>query len=347
MRNAFLLTPESTLHQAINALDATGIGFLAFIDDKGYLIGILTDGDLRRGMLNNKTALVDFINEKPITIPVNTTKENIIAKLKALHRRHMPLTDENNVFKGVFSLDDIDFISKDNLVVIMAGGLGSRLGELTKDIPKPMLNVGNKPMIQHLVEQFRDQGFRRFVFCLNYKKEAVIEYFGNGDEFGVKIDYLIEEQRMGTAGALSLMSKIPETPFFVINADVLTNVDFNALLTSHIKNNSMATMCVRKFEQQVPYGVIITDDTSRITGITEKPSYSFNINAGVYVLSPKILSSVPKDEFFDMPTLFEQLISNELLCSTFNVNDYWLDIGRKADFYKANNDLTLIINETN
>jgi len=345
MRNAFLLTSRSTLHEAISALDATGIGFLAFVDDKGYLIGILTDGDLRRGILNNKTKLTDFINEKPITIPFDTAKESIIAKAKELHRRHMPLTDESNIFKGVFSLDDVDFISKDNLVVIMAGGLGSRLGELTKDTPKPMLNVGDRPMLQHLVEQFRDQGFRRFVFCLNYKKEVVIEHFGGGDDFGVKIDYVIEEQRMGTAGALSLISNIPDNPFFVINGDVLTNVDFNALLTSHETNGSMATMCVRQFEQQVPYGVIMADEQFRIIGITEKPNYSFNINAGVYVLNPEALSYVPKDEFFDMPTLFDKLMSNELLCSVFNVQDYWLDIGHKADFYKANDDIKLSIKQ--
>tara|TARA_R110001583_G_scaffold26571_4_gene95772 strand:- start:16625 stop:17659 length:1035 start_codon:yes stop_codon:yes gene_type:complete len=340
MLNAFTLTPESTLYEAIQSLDDAGIGFLAFIDENQHLIGILTDGDLRRGILNKKTELIDIINTSPTTVQYNTPKRNIIAKLKHLHRRHMPLVDNNNIFKGVFSLNDIEFASKNNPVIIMAGGLGSRLGELTKETPKPMLHVGDRPMLRHLVEQFRDQGFRHFIFCLNYKKEVIREYFDSGEKLGVNIQYVIEKKRLGTAGALSLLPSEITKPFFVVNADVLTNIDFNTLLDFHIENSNVATMCVQQFEQKIPYGVVVSDEKKNILDIKEKPSTTFNVNAGIYVLNPETLNSVPKNTFFDMPTLFQNLIEKKQNCRAFNLQDYWLDIGQKSELNQANKDMS-------
>lgn len=345
MDNAFLLTDESKLLDAVKALDSGGIGFLAFVNESNVLMGILTDGDLRRGILEQKSQLLDIINKKPLIANFNTPRREIISQLKKLHRRHMPLVDHNNIFKGVFSLDDIEFVSKENKVVIMAGGLGTRLGKLTKDTPKPMLHVGDRPMLRHLVEQLRDQGFREFIFCLNYKKEIIKDYFGGGEEFGVKIEYIIEDKRMGTAGALSLIQTELKHPFFVINADVLTNTDFNNLLEFHNKSNNFATMCVRTFEQQVPYGVVVTDENSCIKNIKEKPSFSFNINAGIYILDPTVFTYIPKNEYFDMPTLFEKLIIRNR-CSVYNLEDYWLDIGLQEDFKKANSDMSQYTNAT-
>lgn len=201
MDNAFILNENSTLFEAIEALDSGGIGFLAFVNESNLLLGILTDGDLRRAILNKETELREIINRTPKTANIRTPRLQIIAQLKSLHRRHMPLVDDDGFFKGVFSLDSIEFTSEENLVVIMAGGLGKRLGELTKETPKPMLRVGDRPMLQHLVEQFRDQGFQKFIFCLNYRREVIQDYFGSGENFGVKIDYIVEEKRLGTAGA--------------------------------------------------------------------------------------------------------------------------------------------------
>lgn len=338
MDNTFLLTDESNLLDAVKALDEGGIGFLAFINKSNMLVGILTDGDLRRAILEQKSHLLDIINTNPITSNLNTPQQEIIAKLKKSHRRHMPLIDDNNVFKGVFSLDDIEFVSKENVVVIMAGGLGTRLGELTKNTPKPMLHVGDRPILRHLVEQFRDQGFRQFIFCLNYKKGIIEDYFGCGVELGVQIDYIVEDKRMGTAGALSLIKTELKHPFFVVNADVLTNTDFSNLMQYHNDNDNFATMCVRKYEQQVPYGVVVTDENARILNIEEKPNFSFNVNAGIYAFNPAVLNHIPDNMYFDMPTLFEKLMLNNR-CSAFNLEDYWLDIGQKEDFKKANEDL--------
>ena len=267
------------------------------------------------------------------------SEQEIISKLKSLHRRHMPIIDENGFFKNVFSLDDIDFVTRENVVVIMAGGLGTRLGELTKDIPKPMLNVGSQPMLLHLVELFREQGFRQFIFCVNYKKNVITDYFSNGSKFGVEIEYVTENTRMGTAGALSLIEKEIDKPFFVINADILTNLDFTSFLSFHKKQDCLATMCVRSYQFQVPYGVINSNEEQSLLSIEEKPNVSFDVNAGIYLLDPKVLSYIPRNQFFDMPSLFEMLVKDNMPTKVYPVQDYWLDIGRKEDLAQANIDM--------
>lgn len=338
MKHTFLLRDESTLHEAIDALDRGGIGMLAFVDQKGTFLGILTDGDLRRGILNKAESLHEMINRTPLMMDYQAENRDIVAKLRSVHRRHMPLVDEHGTLKSIFSLSDIEFVSKENTVVIMAGGLGSRLGELTKETPKPMLQVGGKPMLQHIVEQFRDQGFHRFIFCLNYKREIITDYFGDGNNFGVAIDYVTENKRLGTAGALSLIDNVLDKSFFVINADVLTSMDFNMFLDFHNENNAVASMCVRQFNQQVPYGVIHTTNDNQILSLEEKPNFHFNINAGVYLLKPELLKLIPKDTFYDMPTLFRKLVEGNQKTCAFQVHDYWMDIGQFDDYNKANED---------
>jgi dTDP-glucose pyrophosphorylase len=339
MKHSFILNPDTSVEEVVKALDEGGVGFLAFVDHEKKLMGVITDGDLRRGILNKDLSVQSVINHDPVYMDVTESKDAIVSKLKQIHRRHMPLVNGDNRLVSVFSLDDIEFISQKNVVVIMAGGLGSRLGELTKETPKPMLVVGDRPMLQHLVEQFRDQGFNRFIFCLNYKKEIIQNHFGDGQQYGVKINYVTEETRLGTAGALSLLEKNINDPFFVINADVLTNLDFNAFLEHHNQNRSIASMCVREYEQQVPYGVVCTDNDGNITEIKEKPNYSFDVNAGIYVLNPQVLEHVPSNIFYDMPQLFEKLISLKHKCSRFSLVDYWMDIGRVQDLKKANEDV--------
>lgn len=339
MKYTFLLQDDSTLHKAIEALDHGGIGLLTFVDHENKLLGILTDGDLRRAILNQTNSLHEMINRKPLTMHYGTGQRDIIAQLRRVHRRHMPLVDNDGKLRAIFSLDDIEFVSKENTVVVMAGGLGTRLGDLTKDTPKPMLCVGGKPMLQHIVEQFRDQGFLHFIFCLNYKKEVIVDYFGDGKNLGVMIDYVVEEQRLGTAGALSLIETKLNRPFFVINGDVLTNMDFNAFMNFHVANNALASMCVRQFQQRVPYGVINSNKYDQIESIEEKPYVNFNVNAGIYVLEPALLESIPKETFYDMPTLFNRLIGSHQKTCAFELHDYWLDIGQREDYNQANQDM--------
>ncbi|MGF1726745.1 nucleotidyltransferase family protein [Photobacterium nomapromontoriensis] len=342
MNYTFLLNKDSTLRQAIKALDDGGIGFLAFIDIDNKLKGILTDGDIRRAILNKEDDLFDIINKKPVTMSIDSERPDIIAKLKSLHRRHMPLVDNDNTLISVFSLDDIEFVSKENTVVIMAGGLGSRLGDLTKKIPKPMLPISGKPMLQHLLESFRDQGFFKFIICVNYKKDIIIDHFGNGDSFSVSIEYIDENIRMGTAGALSLIKSIKDKSFFVINADVLTNMDFTLFLEYHEKEKAFASMAVRAYEHEIPFGVVESNIDNCIRGITEKPSVKFNVNAGVYILDPRCLDLVPKNEFYDMPTFFTDLVNDNFKCKIYHINDYWIDIGRKEELIRAEQDFQIL-----
>lgn len=339
MKDALIFNTDCTFDMAVEALDHGGKGFLAIIDDKKKLLGILTDGDVRRAFLRKTYDLDVIVNKTPEVMDECISDQEIISKLKSLHRRHMPIVDSNGYFKYVFSLDDVEFIARENPVVIMAGGLGSRLGELTKETPKPMLTVGNQPMLQHLVELFREQGFRKFIFCVNYKKNVISDYFLDGSKFGVTIEYVEEKARMGTAGALSLIQPAIKVPFFVINADILTNLDFTKLLSFHQQSKSSATMCVRNYQIQVPYGVVNSDKDSLLISLEEKPSISFNVNAGIYLLDPMVMTYIPKNQFFDMPSLFDKLLKNKYKSTVYPIHDYWLDIGRREDLAQANIDM--------
>ncbi len=342
MQHSFDLKSSTSIDEIVKALDGGGIGFLAFVDEQNKLVGVVTDGDLRRGILSKDLSVNSVINYDPMYMLSTETQESIVSKLKHVHRRHMPLVDDFGELVSVFSLDDIDFVSKKNVVVIMAGGLGSRLGELTKVTPKPMLVVGDRPMLQHLVEQFRDQGFYKFIFCLNYKKEVIMDFFDDGSRLGVNIQYVIEEEKLGTAGALSLIDgDILSEPFFVVNADVLANLDFGKVLENHMNTESLGTMCVRNYSIEVPYGVIKSEAGGRIESIEEKPQLKFDINAGIYVLNPKLLELIPKRQFYDMPSLFERLIEDNKKATIFRLEDYWVDIGKVEDLKKANDDLTI------
>ena len=346
MKHSLLLQDSTSFEDVVEALDQGGIGFLALVDGVGFLQGIVTDGDVRRALLKKDYTVNAMINKTPEVADVSTNEREIVARLKALHRRHMPLVSGEGKFKGVFSLDQIEFVSRSNKVVIMAGGLGSRLGELTKNIPKPMLTVGNKPMLLHLVELFSEQGFREFIFCVNYKKEIIQNYFKCGKEFGVKISYIEENKRLGTAGALSLIKRPVSEPFFVINADILTHLDFTGFLEAHLENTSVASMRVRQHTYQVPFGVVNSDDSSSIINIDEKPTYSFDVNAGIYLLNPDVIDKLPINEYFDMPSLFESLVDEGYNTSVYRVDDYWIDIGRKEDLQKANLDMNGYLNDT-
>jgi NDP-sugar pyrophosphorylase family protein len=216
----------------------------------------------------------------------------------------------------------------------MAGGEGMRLRPLTKNIPKPMLKVGNKPLLHTLVEKFKDSGYINIVMCVNYKSKVIKDYFGDGEKFGVKIEYIHEKTKMGTAGALSLFKKKPKEPFFVINGDLLTNLNFEKMLDFHYEHNSMATMCVREYNIDSPYGEVKLKNEN-IKSIEEKPKHKFFVNAGVYILDPKCIDLIPK-KFFDMPSLFKKMIENKNKTISFPLGEYWLDIGKINDYKKAN-----------
>jgi len=334
MNNRLVLNSETKFNDAIKLLDLNGNGVLPVVDDNEKLLGLITDGDIRKAILNNNLDLEHIINKNPHKLHVDTSKNQIVNYLKKIHRRHIPLVDDENKFIRVFTLDEIDFNLKPNWVVIMAGGLGTRLGELTKDTPKPMLKVGTKPMIEHIIDMFVSHGFTKFMFSVNYKAEVIKEYFGDGSKFGIEVKYLEEKKRLGTGGALSLIDIELDEPFFVTNGDVLSSLDYEKLLACHKEQNAMATMCIRKDSYQIPYGVIEVDEANNIKAMKEKPVKEFFINTGIYVLNPQVLSYVPKDEFFDLPSLFDVLNIEGENTKSFEITDYWIDMGKPSDYEK-------------
>lgn len=331
------LTNETKLSDAIKLLDENGHGFLPIVNTANQLVGIITDGDLRRAILNNKLNLNEVINVHPLTASDKTPLIEIKQRLKQLRRRHMPVVDENGVLLNVVVLDEFETERKHNWVVIMAGGIGSRLGELTQNIPKPMLPVNGKPILANIIEDFKQQGFYRFILCVNHLGEIIEDYFGDGSKWGITIIYTREKQRLGTAGALSLIDIKMEEPFIVTNADLLLNLDLEGLINFHSLNNAFATMCVKLYSHEVPFACIDFDETHSLVRLREKPSFDFFVNAGMYVLQPEALKEVPKNVFYDMPSLFEKFIQLGKPTKVFQFNDFWLDIGRPEDYRKANN----------
>lgn len=335
------LNSDSTIREALKIIDSGAMQIAIVVDHDNRLVGTLTDGDIRRGLLNNlglDDCIESIIFKTPTIAILSDTKEEILKKALAKKLHQIPIVDEDNRVIGIKEIEElVKPHTKQNRVVLMVGGLGTRLHPLTENTPKPMLKVGNKPILQTIVEKFAEYGFINIIMCVNYKSHIIEDYFGDGSAFGVNIEYVLEEQRMGTAGALSLLRSVPNEPFFVMNGDLLTNVNFEHLLDYHTSQNALATMCVREYDFQVPYGVVNINE-GKITSIIEKPVHKFFVSAGIYMLSPETLNMIPKNEFYDMPTLFEKIIVSEGRASSFPIHEYWLDIGRMDDYERANSE---------
>lgn len=334
-----LIPPDTTILKAIEIIDASSLQIAMVVDESGRLCGTVTDGDVRRGILKGTgldMPVSKIMFSEPTVAGSHESRENIMATMKLKQLRQIPIVDHLGCVIGLDVWDELISIQeRDNIVVLMAGGLGSRLGELTKDCPKPLLPVGNKPVLETILENCLEYGFKRFYISVNYRADMLKEHFRDGSRWGVEISYLEEDQRLGTAGALGLLPERPEKPLLVMNADVLTKINFKHLMDFHSEHQSVATMCVREYEFQVPFGVV-TVDNHRLTGISEKPVQRFFVNAGIYVLNPETITVIPQNSYFDMPSLFEHLLARNAQASVFPIHEYWLDIGRTDDFDRAN-----------
>ena len=334
-----LVSSETTIREAIRVLDESTKQIVLVVDENNCLVGTITDGDIRRGILKGLSLDEDtqkIMNSDPTVAMMDEGREMILATMQRKGLHHIPLVDEKHRVMGLETLDElIQPCARANRVVLMAGGLGSRLSPLTDACPKPMLKVGNKPLLETILENFIEYGFHRFYISVNYMANVVESYFGDGSHWGVDIDYLHEEQRLGTAGALSLLPEKPTESLLVMNGDLLTKVNFKQLLEFHSKHHALATMCVREYDFQVPYGVVKID-AHRITSIDEKPIQRFFVNAGIYVLEPETLDLIAPNTNFDMPTLFEKLIELKQETTAFPIREYWLDVGQLADYDRAN-----------
>ena len=334
------INQNASIKEALEVIDKGAIKVAVVLSDDGLLLGMLNDGDIRRALLKGMSlgdSIAGIINKHPVVANINDTKERILelANEKKLHQ--IPIISNGKLI----GIQDIrEFLApknKPNKVILMVGGLGTRLRPLTNDMPKPMLDVGNKPILHTIVENFAKYGYTDIIMCVNYKSEIIKEYFGNGDKFGVKIEYVLESQRMGTAGALSLLQKRPKDDFFVMNGDLLTNVNFEYLHEYHKDSNALASICIRKYEMQVPYGVVNVR-ANKVTSIEEKPTQSFFVSAGIYMFSPIVLDFIPKGVFYDMPTLFSELLKHDFPIHPFPIREYWLDIGRMDEYRRANDE---------
>lgn len=337
--DAIKLSLTSTVRDALQIINNGAMQMAIVTDDQGKLLGTLTDGDIRRGLLDGLSlgdTVETILHTTPTVATLSDTKEDILKKAlnKKLHQ--IPIVDDQYRVLGIQEINDlIQPATKPNMVVLMVGGLGSRLRPLTEETPKPMLKVGNKPILQTIVERFAEYGFSKIIMCVNYKSHIIQDYFGDGSAFGVTITYIFEEERMGTAGALSLLKTLPNEPFFVMNGDLLTNINFDHLCNYHLAQNAMATMCVREYDFQVPYGVVNMEGNT-ILSIQEKPVHKFYVSAGIYMLSPDVIRYIPKNQFYDMPSLFETLIQQQQKALSFLIREYWLDIGQMEEYERAN-----------
>lgn len=341
-----ILVPlDSTIRNAMNVIDQGAMKLAVVIDEQGKVIGTITDGDIRRGLLRGvqlEESIDGVICRTPTLCKSTDTKETIIQTAIAKRLYQIPIVDGEGILVGVEEIDElIKSPEKKNKVVIMAGGLGTRLGDLTKTTPKPMLHVGKKPILETIITNFSKYGYRDFILTVHHLSDKIVEHFGDGSKFGVSIEYVYEKERLGTAGILgNLRGKILE-PFFVMNGDILTNVNFDHLHDFHLSNSADATMCVREYEYQVPFGVVEVVD-GRIVAITEKPLQKFLVSGGIYMLSHKILNLIHPNDPLDMPTLFQRIIETGGKAASFPIHEYWLDIGRVSDYEKANDEFDRI-----
>lgn len=333
-----LLPPTTPILEAIKIIDASGLQIAVVVDEGQRLLGTVTDGDIRRAILKSVTLqnpVSTIMNRNPVAASTSDCRDTMLAIMRATKLRQMPVVDDDGT---VTALEFFDALIKpdnrQNWVVLMAGGLGNRLRPLTNECPKPLLPVGSKPILETIIENFREHGLSRFYISVNYKAEMLESYFKDGSKWGVEIRYLHEDREMGTAGSLSLLPKEINSPIIVMNGDLLTKVNFQHLLDFHQEHRAQATMCVREYDHQIPYGVVKIENNS-LTSIEEKPVQHFFVNAGIYALNPHVFELLPPNTRFDMPDLFRLLIDKEATIVTFPIREYWIDIGRMDDYDRA------------
>jgi len=333
-----LLSPVGSIGDAIKILNDTALRIVLVADSDLKLVGTVTDGDIRRGLLRDLTlasAISEVINTKPIVVPQNFAREVVLEIMSSHKIFQIPVVDEGLKLVGLHVRNEQNtHAARDNVVVIMAGGKGTRLLPKTEKIPKPMLRLGVKPILEHIIERAKAEGFNRFVLAIHHLGEVIEEYFGDGKSLGVNISYVKEKTPLGTAGALSLIEPKPSQPIIVTNGDVLTDVKYGDILDFHNHSNGKATMAVQVREWQNPYGVVNTDGIE-ITNYEEKPITRTLINAGVYVVNPTVLGLLTSSTPCDMPLLFELARARGMKTVAYFAHESWIDVGTHEDFNLA------------
>jgi len=340
-----LISPETPIVKAIEIIDRSGLRIALVVNENGRLLGTVTDGDIRRAILKHLSLnepVSAAMNPAPSYVQREQSRENAIQLMKSKKLHQIPVLDAGHHVVGLEIADKLFTVpSRDNWVLLMAGGLGRRLEPLTENCPKPLLKIGDKPLLETILESFAEQGFSHFYISVNYKAEMIKKYFGDGSHWAVEIKFLQEGKALGTAGALGLLPTKPEEPLLLMNGDILTKMNYGKLLDFHHKNQAEATICVKEYTHQIPYGVV-TIKKNRLLKIEEKPQNHFFISGGIYVFNPTVLDHVPPGSSLDIPALLRTLLAQEKKIAAFPIREYWIDIGRFDDYERANNDFTKV-----
>lgn len=340
-----LLHPSALIKDAIQVLSEASLRIVLIVDENLTLIGTITDGDIRRGLLKGLTinsGISEVINQKPTVVPQGFPRAEVLRIMAVNKLFQIPVVGEDRRLLDLYLWDELSSpTARDNTILIMAGGKGTRLLPKTEKTPKPMLRLGGKPILEHIIEQAKAEGFSRFILAIHHLGEVIEEYFGDGKSLGVKISYVKEEIPLGTAGALSLIEPKPSGSIIVTNGDVLTDIKYGDLLDFHVENNAKATMAVQVHKTQIPYGVVQTKGVF-ITDFEEKPTQAFLINAGVYVIEPDCFVFLQEEKYTNMPDLFETLISHNLPTLAYLIHESWIDIGGHEEFTAAAKKLSIL-----
>lgn len=332
------VAPDASVRTVIETIGKNRNQFVLVLGPEQQLLGSITDGDIRRALLAGFTldsAAETVMNRSPVSVDINTHANRILEIMTESGIRHMPVTTEGNRVIGLATFDEI--LNPDRIstpIVLMAGGKGQRLYPLTKDVPKPMLPVGDTPILGIILEKLRSQGFTDVRISVNYLKEVIIDYVRDGSDFGLNVSYIHEDSPLGTAGGLASVKESLNETFIVMNSDLLTQVDLRDLLIFHKSHHSMATIGVREHVTQIPFGVVEVSGTS-VTDLSEKPLHRSLVSAGIYALEPQAISSLKLNEYCDMPTLLADLMNQKESVNAYTIHESWLDVGRPEDLNQA------------
>jgi dTDP-glucose pyrophosphorylase len=333
-----IMSADSTIEQAIHNLDRVAIKIILVVNEKGEFEGTISDGDIRRGLLNGlsfQSTINSVVHKNALVVPPSVGRDLVLQLMVTNKIQQIPILNETRQVVGLHLWDEVaSNPARSNVMIIMAGGMGTRLRPHTESCPKPLLPIAGKPMLEHIIENAKQEGFSKFIISINYLGDMIIDYFGSGDRWGVNIDFVREDFPLGTAGALGLLSPAPTEPFVITNGDVITDIRYGELLDFHKRCNASATMAVRVHEWQNPFGVVQTNGLE-IVGFEEKPVVRSHINAGVYVLSPDVLGLLAPHVHCDMPTLFERAKAQGLHSVAYPMHEPWLDVGRPIDLAQA------------
>ncbi len=334
-----LLGDDRTIQNAAELLTENSLRIVLVVDKGNRLLGTITDGDIRRAVMAGtgmSSLATSVMQPRPISMTQGEPRDNALRVMREKDLLCLPVLDTGGVVVGLETVHDLLIKeTRSNRVLLMAGGFGKRLYPLTRDVPKPLLPVGEKPILQMILEQLIEDGFVHFSIAVHYRSQQVRAHFGNGSKWGVEIEYIEESQPLGTAGAICLLDRdVMDAPLLVMNGDLLTKLSFGQLMDHHNDHGGIATICVREYDFQVPYGVV-HGDGGRMTEIIEKPVQKFFVNAGIYVLEPELLDLGVPGTAFDMPNLLGRVVDQGQEVSIFPIHEYWLDIGRTEEYERA------------